>query len=286
MRVAVTGAKGLLGHEICRAFSDAHQVFPSDIDGLDITDLAAVRRAFVEVQPELVVNCAARTDVDGCKSDPAGAFRVNAGGAWIVATVCQEVGSALVHLSSDYVFGGEQRRPYREHDRPNPVNHYGRSKLEGERRALLACRRTYIVRSCGLYGIHGPNFVTRILERAAQGETLKVVNDQVVGAPTYAPDLAQAILRVVDTGMYGIYHLANIGVCTWFDFAKRILERAGFADAPIEPIDSHILARPAERPAYSALEPGALKALGLPLLRSYEEALDAFLDELRAAGRL
>ena len=286
MKVLVTGAQGLLGREVCRVFSSEHEVIATDIAELDVTDLSAVRRMFAEVQPELVVNCAARTDVDGCEKDPAGAFDVNAAGAWHVATACREIGAELVHLSSDYVFAGDRRRPYREHDPTGPMNVYGRSKLEGEQRALLACPRTYVVRSCGLFGAHGKNFVTTILEKAAAGETLRVVNDQTVGAPTYVPDLAQAILRVVATRAYGVYHIVNTGVCTWFDFARLILQRAGFADVPLEPIDSHILALPAERPAYCALECGSLRALGLPPLRSYEEALEAFLEELRAAGRL
>jgi len=270
MRMVVLGARGLLGRDLCAAAGRAHDVLPLDLPDCDITQREAVREALRDHAPDSVVNCAAYTSVDGAESEPERAFAVNADGARNVALGCAQLGANLIHLSTDYVFAGDATEPYEAGAATAPASVYGRSKLAGEEAVREALTDALIVRSCGLYGLHGPSFVSAILTRALRGEPLKVVDDQTVGAPTYAVDLADAIIRLAEARAGGIRHFVNAGVCTWHEFARVVLECAGLGNYPIEPVTTEALGRPAPRPRYSALSPSE------PRLRPYREALAEF----------
>jgi dTDP-4-dehydrorhamnose reductase len=228
---------------------------------LDVTDRAAVGEA---IEPDdLVINCAAWTDVDGAEEHPDDALRVNRDGARNVA----EAAGTVVYVSSDYVFDGTKRTPYVESDPVNPLSSYGRSKLEGERATAQANPRHLIARSSWLFGVGGPNFVETML---GLGPEVRVVDDQ-VGSPTFTGHLAEALVELASGTDYGVHHVAASGSCSWFEFAREIFARAG-SDTQVEPCTTADFPRPAPRPAYSVLE--SERGHRLP---SWQEGLDAYL---------
>jgi dTDP-4-dehydrorhamnose reductase len=275
-RALVTGAGGMLASDLLPALAGAgYRVFPRSHADLDVTDAAAVSRAFRETRPGVVVNCAAYTKVDDCEGNPL-ARAVNARAVAHMAAECAERGATLVQISTDFVFDGEKRLPYAEDDATNPVSEYGRTKREGEEAALTA-PNALVVRSSWLFGRGGRNFVEAILGQAERGQKeLRVVNDQ-RGRPTATPDLSDAVVGLLLTGASGIYHFANRGEASWFEFAQAILELAGRTETRVAPVDSASLARPAKRPAYSALDTTRFeKKTGLPI-RTWREALSEYL---------
>jgi dTDP-4-dehydrorhamnose reductase len=229
---------------------------------LDITDRDAVRDAISG--QDVVINCAAWTDVDGAEAHEDEALRVNSEGARNVA----EAAGAVLYVSSDYVFDGTKREPYVASDPVNPVSAYGRTKLAGERATAEANPRHFIARSSWLFGAGGKNFVETILRLAGEQDPLRVVNDQ-VGSPTFTGHLAPALVALARTEDYGIHHVSAAGSCSWFEFAREILERSG-SDTRVEPCTTEEFPRPAKRPAYSVLGGGP----GLP---SWRDGLDAYL---------
>jgi dTDP-4-dehydrorhamnose reductase len=254
MRTVVVGAGGMLGQEVeaDASFTRAQ---------LDVTDAAAVRDA---ISPDdVVVNCAAWTDVDGAEEHEDEALRVNRDGARNVA----EAAGTVVYVSTDYVFDGTKREPYVPSDPVNPLSAYGRTKLAGERATAQANPRHHIVRTSWLFGPGGANFVETILRLAAERDVLRVVDDQ-VGKPTFTGHLAPALLELAASEDYGIHHRAGGGQCTWFEFASLIVERAR-ADCRVEPCTSDEFPRPAPRPAYSVLGGGDL--------RSWRQGLEDYL---------
>jgi dTDP-4-dehydrorhamnose reductase len=225
----------------------------------------------------VLINCAAFTNVDGCETEFDTAYRVNGIGAGNLARAASEKGAEIVHVSTDYVFDGEKREPYYEDDPVCPMSAYGRTKLAGETFVQVNNPRHWIVRTQWLYGHHGKNFVDTMLEAARSRPSLEVVNDQ-IGCPTYAKDLALEIVRIVEHGPpYGIYHGSNEGACSWFDFAKRILDGAGIRNVPVNPITSDKLKRPARRPAHSILRNYHLELTIGNRMRPWEEALADYL---------
>lgn len=275
MRVLITGAGGMLGQDLLRTF--CHQdVTGVDRSKLDITDLRAVRHWVRSVQPEVVINAAAFTNVDACEATPDRAFAVNAVGAQNLAIAAQEMGVAIVQFSTDYVFSGISARPYREYDTTGPLSVYGQSKLAGERLVAQLCRRHYIVRTAWLYGRGGKNFVRTMLELGSTRDFVQVVNDQ-IGSPTYTMDLAQGIESLVSTTAYGTYHVTNGGSCSWYQFAQEIF---AYAQMPthVEAISTAELKRAAPRPAYSVLDNQLWRLQGLGPLRPYENALKAYMQ--------
>ncbi|HEU5319486.1 MAG TPA: dTDP-4-dehydrorhamnose reductase, partial [Methylomirabilota bacterium] len=244
-----------------------------------------VRAALEGTRPALVFHCAAYTDVDGAEADPASAMRVNGEGTAHVAAACRAAGLGLVYISTDYVFDGRSRTPYREEDPVNPVNAYGRSKWAGEEAVRAAgLERAWIIRSAWLYGSGGKSFVRTILDRAGQGQALRVVNDQ-EGSPTYTVDLAAALCRIPEGVPPGTYHVTNAGRTTWFAFARAILDKAGMPDVAVEPIPTAASGRRAARPASSVLATGKWAAATGAPLRPWPAALDAFLSTLALSGR-
>lgn len=233
MRILITGAAGMLGTDARRILAaQGHEIVPTDVGPaatgeirpLDITDFAAVRQMLAEVRPDLVLHGAAYTNVDGCERDPDLAHKVNALGTWAVASACEEIGATLVAISTDFVFDGAKGSPYTEFDAPNPISHYGASKLAGENLARAACHRCYVVRTSWLYGVHGKNFSYAMIGLAKKGSSLSVIDDQ-FGTPTYTVDLVEAIVGIIDAPLYGVYHVSNSGETNWHQFAEEILAK-------------------------------------------------------------
>ena len=277
MRVLVTGAKGQLGVELLDVLGRQHDVVGLDLPELDITSAEATR-VIADTRPAWVVHAAAWTDVDGCERDPERALLVNGEGTRRVAEACRAVGAGLVYLSTDYVFDGRKGAPYLEADPVSPLSAYARSKVAGEDAVRANAPRWAITRTAWLFGVSGKNFVKTIVEKAAAGGPLRVVDDQ-VGSPTYARDLAEAIAQLVSRGLTGAYHLTNAGSCSWYAFTHAILEEAGMADVAVTPMTTAELGRPAPRPAISVLANHAWVAAGMRPLRPWREALSAMLAE-------
>ncbi len=268
----------MLGSELAKLMRRAGiETVDVDLEEVDIRDTRSVREAFVVYQPDVVINVAAFTDVDGCESKSDEAFRVNALGPENLARAALDHGAALVHISTDYVFNGRGRAPYTEAEPLSPLGVYGTSKAEGEIRVREFLPQNHlIVRTQWLFGRHGKNFVKSILDAAAKNDVLKVVNDQ-HGCPTYAPDLSEALIRLMEIGARGTFHVTNRGETTWYDFAGRIIDRAGITGVRVEPITSDALGRAAPRPAYSVLDNSKFIGLTAAPLRRWEEALDDYL---------
>jgi len=257
----VVGAAGMLGTELVtllrrrgeRPVEEA--IWPDLHDGravLDITDATAVTALLARLRPAAVYNCAAYTDVDGAETDEATAQAVNGQGPANLARACKAIGAKLLHVSTDYVFEGVGRIPYRPDDPPNPQGAYGRSKLAGERAIQEIGGSWVIVRTSWLFGRHGRNFIATILELARQRNQLRVVDDQ-IGCPTYAADLARCLADLAQQDVRGIFHFCNPPACSWFEFAARALELAGLT-CRIEPCSTSEFPRPARRPAWSVLD--------------------------------
>lgn len=276
MKVLVTGAKGMLGRAVVSAAeARAWTVIPLGREDLDVTDMNKVRNVLLRYRPEVVVNCAAYTDVDGAETAREKAFIVNGLGPRNLALVCRDVEADLVQVSTDYIFDGSKASAYEIFDEPGPLNTYGASKLWGERAVAAAGCRWYIVRTSWLFGPGGKNFVETILRLGRERDALRVVNDQ-NGCPTYTRDLARAIADLIETRCYGIYHVTNRGRTTWFDFARQILEKANLP-AVIQPCSTAEFPRPAVRPKNSALDPFPLRETIGYLLPSWEDALERYL---------
>lgn len=293
MRVLITGASGQLSTELAKALTTGQTVSgalsviyaDAEIDAvthqaLDIADRQAVDTWFADHPPyDIVINAAAQTNVDGCEKAEAQAYRVNAHGPENLALAVNRTGGKLIHVSTDYVFAGTEAIPRMENDPVCPVSAYGRTKLAGEKLALDACPRTFVVRTAWLYGAEGKNFVKTMLRLARQNGMTKVVNDQ-WGSPTNAADLADAILRLAVTDQYGIYHAVNAGVCSWYDFACRIVDQKGI---PCEkmPLTSAqyktMFPASADRPAYSVLSTQKLETVIGQTMRTWQAAIDDFL---------
>lgn len=283
MRIVVTGHKGQLGRAIQEAMGPGApaplggcEIIGLDLPEVDITDPRAADRAVREARPDLVIHAAAMTDVDGCQRNPELAFRVNALGTQNVALAYDRAGVGLIHVSTNEVFDGRLGRPYYEWDTPSPLSVYAQSKAAAERCIQALVRRYYIVRTAWLYARGGSNFVTKIIAAADKLGTLRVVTDE-VSAPTHAPDLAEAIARLAATGQYGIYHFTNSGVCSRYEWTRKILELSGRGPVPVEPITHDQWPRPAPPPLFCPIANQAGAALGISL-RPWEEALETYFE--------
>ncbi|MCS7301479.1 MAG: dTDP-4-dehydrorhamnose reductase [Fimbriimonadales bacterium] len=244
---------------------------------LDITQPAQVRAVFDALRPDLVVHCAALTNVDACERRPQEAYRVNAFGTEVVASHCQRVGAVCVYISTDYVFDGSKRAPYHEYDAENPLSMYGRSKFAGEQAVRALCPRHYIVRVAWLYGWRRPSFPQFVLEQARAGKSPVVISDQ-IGSPTYVADVADRLLQLIQTDCYGTYHLTNTDPVSRYEFACALLELAGLEVAPT-PLPFRQWRTPAPRPIYSALTSWRLEWVGVAPMPSWKDALQRFVRE-------
>ena len=276
MKILVTGAGGLVGSLIVERAKADHDVRGLARAELDVTDPGAVQSAVREFSPHVVLHCAAHTDVDGAERNPERALEVNAEATEQVAVAARELGASLVYVSTDYVFDGKGATPYRESDATEPLSSYGISKLEGERRVANACPEDFIiVRTGWLYGV-GKGFVDWARARLVASKELPVIDDQ-KGSPTYAGDLADALLELATGAHRGVFHFVNQGEATWLDLGRAVAEELGQSTALLKPIAGETLDRPAPRPAYSALSVDHYeKTTGKPV-RPWRDALKAYL---------
>ena len=275
MRILITGANGQLGTELMKVL-EGYEVHGFNKDQLDITNPNNVRECMENIEPDVVIHCAAYTNVDGCESNVDLAYKINASGAGYVATECLKIGSAMVYVSTDYIFNGQKGQPYYEFDKPNPINTYGKTKLAGEEIVRSTLKRHYIARTAWLYGTQGKNFVKTMLQLAETQKNINVVNDQ-TGSPTNVLDLARAIKLLIESKKYGTYHVTNSGSCTWYEFAKKIFELRGI-EIEVNPLTTDQLDRPAKRPKNSVLKNFNLEANLKYSTRSWEEALKEYLS--------
>jgi len=283
VKILITGAEGMLGADLRKALAPEHELTLTDIVGdampLDITDADRTSAVIAERRPDLVIHAAAYTDVDGCERDPDRAFLVNSDGTRNVAAACRQIGAAIVYVSTDFVFDGEKGEPYTEADTPNPINHYGASKLAGENHVRDLCPQHFIVRTAWLYGERGRSFPRTIINAAKARNELRVIADQ-IGSPTFTADLSLAVRDLIADPCCGTYHITNKGSCSWYELAVRTLAFAGMNDVEVKPIKSEDWPSPTRRPACSVLSHLALERLGRDNLRGWEEALKDFVSRL------
>ncbi|WP_415952701.1 dTDP-4-dehydrorhamnose reductase [Methanobrevibacter woesei] len=278
MKVLITGSNGMLGHDLIDVLDGKHELIKTTSKSLDITDEDKVKDYIVNENPDIVINSAAYTDVDGCETNEEIAYKVNGEGVKNLALACKVVDCPLLHISTDYVFNGENNKPWMEDDEVGPISIYGKSKLQGEEAIESILDKFFIIRTSWLYGINGGNFPKTMLELAKTHDTLTVVTDE-IGTPTYTLDLAQAISELIETEYYGIYHITNSDYCSWFDFAKYIFEVKNI-NVNVVPVTAEEFARPASRPHYSVLNNSNWVNNGFKPLRSYKEAIKDYLKHL------
>ncbi len=279
MKILLIGARGMLGGDLQPILSARHEVIGRDVHDLDITDPMQTEKEIRLLRPEVVINVAAFTDVDGCESQRERAFSVNADGAGHVARGCRSAGARLIHLSTDYVFDGTSRVPYTEESPPRPLNVYGESKLRGEQSIQETGGNHLILRTAWLYGRQGKNFVDTILRLASRQEELRVIDDQ-RGPPTFTRDLSRAMAQLLDKDVRGILHVTNSGSCSWFEFTQKILKTKRIPGREIQviPISSRELNRPARRPSNSVLDCSRFQKITGAKMRPWDEALRDYLS--------
>lgn len=276
MRILITGGLGQLGRALQEKLAD-HEVTIVDLPDVDITDRHSTEATIIGSHPQVVIHCAAYTDVDGCTRDPDLAFRVNGLGTQNVALACRAAGSIMVHISTNEVFSGDKPGGYEEWMSPDPINTYGRSKAAAEFHVRSIMDRWYIVRTAWLFAPGGRNFIHAILDRADSVGHLQVVTDE-IGNPTYAPDLARAISVLIGSDQYGVYHFTNSGSCSRWAFANQILKLAGLESIPNYPILSVQYKRVSTPPPFGVLHNIVGAAIGIRL-RPWQEALAQYMAE-------
>ncbi|WP_017210827.1 dTDP-4-dehydrorhamnose reductase [Clostridium beijerinckii] len=291
MKILITGSKGQLGNELLDIIKSGKaeigevseaikksEVIALDIDELDITNLEQVKSKINDLKPDVIINCAAATNVDGCESNEDLAFKVNSIGPRNLAIASEEVGAKLVQVSTDYVFSGVGNKPLTEYDLTAPYSVYGKTKLLGENYVKEFSSKYFIVRTAWLYGYVGHNFVYTMRRLGKEKECITVVNDQ-RGNPTHANDLAYHILKLIQTEEYGVYHCTGKGECTWYDFAKMIIELSG-EKCEVKPCTSEEYKTPAKRPEYSSLDNMMLRCTVGDEMRDWKDAIKSFISKL------
>lgn len=277
MKVLVTGANGMLGQDLCPILEDIGCfVIETDVETLDITNYEMVETVLTNVHPDMVVHCAAYTNVDDAEADLEKAELINVKGTENIAKVCASVGATLVYISTDYVFDGEKYEPYTPEDQPNPINNYGLTKLKGEEAVKKYCEKYYIARTSWLYGHYGKNFVETMIKKADEGGMLKVVDDQ-IGCPTWTVELANGILKLLSKP-YGTYHICGSGKTSWYGFAEEIFKQyfngkeseESSLNIDLQPCKTEEFPRPAKRPKYSVMD-------NEKLCRNWQAALKDYL---------
>lgn len=273
-KILILGAKGMLGSDLVKVFSRDrnYKVIDWDKEELDITNQKSVIKEISKIKPDIVINAAAYTDVDGCETNRDLCIKVNGKAVGYIALACKRIGAVLVHYSTDYIFNGKKKEGYKEDDSEiGPINVYGESKALGEKELQKNTDKFYLIRTAWLYGKNGKNFVETMLKLAKEKNELSVVNDQ-HGKPTYTLDLAKKTKELLEGNYpFGIYHITNEGATTWYEFARKIFEIAGI-QIKVKPVTSSQFPRPARRPEYSVLI-----NTKLPKLRPWEEALEEYL---------
>lgn len=279
MKVLVTGVKGQLGYDVMAELAKRNiEAIGVDIDEMDITDKISVEKVIGEAAPDVVVHCAAYTAVDAAEDNEALCRRVNADGTRNIAEVCKKLDCKMVYISTDYVFDGQGTRPWEPDDERHPLNVYGQTKYEGELAVQENLSKYFIVRIAWVFGKNGKNFVKTMLKLAETHDKLTVVNDQ-FGSPTYTYDLARLLVDMIQTDKYGIYHAANEGICTWYEFACEIFRQAG-VKIEVTPVPASEYPAKAKRPENSRLDKSKLTENGFERLPSWQDALGRYLKEI------
>jgi len=291
MKILITGSKGQLGNELQEIIKSGRaeidkvsdiikesEVIALDVDELDITNLEQVKKKMNNLKPDVVINCAAATNVDGCEINEDFAFKVNSIGPRNLAIVSAEIGAKLVQVSTDYIFSGASDKPLTEYDLTGPYSVYGKTKLLGENYVRGFCSKYFIVRTAWLYGYVGHNFVYTMRKLGKEKDNINAVNDQ-MGNPTHANDLAYHILKLIQTEEYGIYNCTGKGECTWYDFAKMIIELSG-EKCEVKPCTSEEYKTPAKRPEYSSLDNMMLRCTVGDEMRDWQDAIKSFINKL------
>lgn len=269
----------MLGTDLCALLRTNNiEVLEWDLPCHDITDVKKTIAQIKRLVPDRIIHLAAYTDVDGCEKEKAKAYAVNVQGTWAVVIGAKEADIPLLLISTDYVFDGEKEKPYLEDDSTNPINYYGLTKVQSEQIVKSKLKKFFIVRTSWLFGKAGKNFIQTILEIAKEKETIEVVNDQ-QGSPTYTVDLAHAVFKVIQSDFWGIYHITNTGVCSWFEFAQEIIKQVGLKNKVV-PITSNQLKRVAKRPKLSTLNNHNYIKTFDEFLRPWREALAQYLKNL------
>ncbi|WP_066315167.1 dTDP-4-dehydrorhamnose reductase [Bacillus sp. FJAT-29814] len=279
MKVIVTGAAGQLGQDVLLELERKnHQAIGTDRADLDITIEGDVQAFIAEVKPDVILHCAAYTNVDAAEEDEETAYRVNGLGTKNLALAAKQIGAKMLYISTDYVFDGTGTDPYEVDDPTKPLGAYGRTKLAGEEFVQELLEQFFIVRTAWVFGAHGHNFVKTMLRLGKERGEVGVVHDQ-VGSPTYTVDLAKFMVELMETEKYGIYHATNSGVCSWYEFAVEIFKQAGL-NVKVNPLTTEQFPRPAERPKYSVLSKKKIEAQGFTPLPNWQDALTAYLKEV------
>ena len=250
-KILVTGSNGMLGQDLCPTLMDCgYDVIETDIDNLDITNFDMAENVIVKEKPDCIIHCAAYTNVDKAEDDIDNARLINSKGTENLAGICSEYDIPIAYISTDYIFDGKKSVPYEPNDTPNPINNYGLTKLEGEIAIKKYCKKYYIIRTSWLYGHHGKNFAETMLS-LRNNPNLKVVDDQ-IGCPTWTMELSNGILKILEEGKYGTFHVCGSGQTSWYGFAKEIFKQMNF-EIDITPCTTNEFPRPAKRPKYSVL---------------------------------
>jgi dTDP-4-dehydrorhamnose reductase len=281
MKILLLGHKGMLGTDLLTRMRLHHDVVGMDKEEIDITSAGECAQAIEDTAPQIVINAAAYTNVDGCETAKEECFAVNAEALKNIAMACHRKNIRIIHFSTDYVFNGTGSAPYKEDDDCDPINTYGASKLAGERYLQTLAQNYIIIRTAWLYGANGKNFVRTILEKAKTTPRLTVVDDQ-LGSPTHTKDLAAAVDILIEKNAQGIFHVTNRGSCSWYQFAVKILQEAGIDDVEVSPIKSDQLARLAKRPAYSVLSMQKFIQITGKATQPWQLALKDYLESVKA----
>ena len=281
MKILLLGHKGMLGSDLLLKLKIEHEVVGLDKEEIDIVSANECKDAIKEIEPDIVINAAAYTNVDGCETAKDECFAVNAEAVKNIAEACRDKNIHIVHFSTDYVFDGMAKQPYQEDHQCNPINTYGASKMAGERYLRSLSDNYILIRTAWLYGIKGKNFVQTILEKVKTAKKLTVVDDQ-IGSPTYTKDLAAAVDLLIKQNAQGIFHITNRGSCSWYQFAVKILQEAGIHDIDVTPIKSDQLQRPAQRPAYSVLSMQKFIQTTGKTMQPWQLGLQAYLEKRSA----
>jgi dTDP-4-dehydrorhamnose reductase len=278
MKVVVTGAAGQLGQDVLKELERKnHQTYGVDKTQLDITNEKDVELLIDQIIPDVILHCAAYTNVDAAETVEETAYQVNAAGTEYLAKAAKKIGAKMLYVSTDYVFDGSGTEPYEVDELTSPLGAYGRTKLAGEQLLQKYLEDFFIVRTAWVFGVHGNNFVKTMIRLGKERGEVGVVHDQ-VGSPTYTVDLARFMVELMETDKYGVYHATNSGICSWYEFAVEIFKQAGM-DVKVNPLTTEQFPRPAARPKYSVLSKNKITEQGLKPLRDWKEALEAYLKE-------